>query len=66
MMQRPVDDNHALLIGAVAGVLTNLEEVDAFTYTGIRLIDDDEGYHLDTIEITAPSGRYLVHVEKAQ
>jgi len=64
-MNRPVDDNHAVLIGAVAGALMRLGEVDAFRYTGIALMDDDEGNHLDTILVEAPSGQYHVTVTKA-
>lgn len=59
---RPVDENHALLVGALAGMVMVARQ-QGFSYQ-VEILDDDEGIHLATFAITAPSGRYLVHVEK--
>ena len=60
---RPVDENHALLIGALIGAVTATRDL-GFRYEP-WMIDDDEGNHLATFGIRAESGFYLVHVEKS-
>jgi hypothetical protein len=59
---RPVDENHALLVGALAGMVMHSRQ-EGFLYDA-NIIDDAEGNHLATFFIEAPSGSYLVHVEK--
>lgn len=65
--QRPVDDNHALRVGWVAGALAAAAEhepLSGIKTRGIEFIDDDEGWHLDTIRLYAPSGTFLVSVTR--
>jgi hypothetical protein len=59
---RPVDADHALLVGALAGMVMRAQQ-DGFDYQA-EIIDDKDGNHLATFGISAPSGYYLVHVEK--
>ena len=59
----PVDDDHALLVGALVGMVMHARQ-EGFDYTA-RVLDDEHGNHLATFEVTAPSGRYLIHVVKA-
>lgn len=59
---RPVDEDHALLVGALVGLVMGAPAA-GFSYEA-EIIDDDEGNHLATFSIAAPSGFYLVHVEK--
>jgi hypothetical protein len=61
---RPVDGDHALLVGALVGMVMKANQ-EGFVYEA-NIIDDDEGNHLATFSITAPSGWYLVHVEKVE
>lgn len=59
---RPVDANHALLVGALAGAVMHAREA-GFDYE-VEILDDEHGNHLATFAITASSGRYLVHIVK--
>ena len=58
----PVDADHALLVGALMGAIMQAREV-GFDYT-VEPLDDEEGTHLATFAINAPSGRYFVQVVK--
>jgi hypothetical protein len=65
--QRPVDDNHALRIGWVAGVLMHAAELEPLTginTRGVEILDDGAGNHLDTIRLYARSGTFLVAVTR--
>jgi hypothetical protein len=61
-MKKPVDDNHALLIGALVGSVIKWREDLGWDYHA-RILDDAKGNYLDTFEIAAPSGTYRVTVE---
>jgi hypothetical protein len=58
---RPVDENHALLVGCLVGMILKSQD-DGFDYEP-EIIDDEEGNHLATFAVVAPSGYYLVHVQ---
>jgi hypothetical protein len=58
----PVDENHALLVGALVGAVMRASEA-GLPYEP-QILDDDEGNHLAVFEIITPSGRYRVRVEK--
>jgi hypothetical protein len=60
--QPPEDENHAMLVGAVAGMFL-VAQGRGFQYT-VELIDDDDGTHLDCLDVSAPSGRYRIAVKK--
>lgn len=62
----PVDPDHALRVGWVAGALAMAAEhepLTGLTTRGVEIIDDDRGY-LDAIRLHAPSGTYLISVER--
>jgi hypothetical protein len=61
---RPVDGDHALLVGALVGMAMRSRQ-DGTSYE-VEILDDDDGNHLATFAIYAPSGAYLVHVEKVE
>jgi carbohydrate-binding DOMON domain-containing protein len=64
---RPVDADHALRIGWVAGVLASAAEQEPLSGVktrGVEILDDDNGNHLDAIRLYAPSGTYLVSIER--
>lgn len=65
--QRPVDDNHALRIGWVAGALMSaaeLEPLSGVNTRGVEVLGDTEGNYLDTIRLHARSGSFLVSVTR--
>lgn len=63
---RPVDDDHALLCGQVAGSLAlDLMRPGPMRTDSIELVDDEEGNHLDAVRINRPSGQYLVLIKRA-
>lgn len=59
---RPVDEDHALLVGALVGMVMKSRE-QGYQYHA-EILDDEHGAHLATFAITAPSGRYFVQVVK--
>jgi hypothetical protein len=60
--ERPVDDDHAVRCGLVAGLLLRAAASEFTPADTVELIDDDDGHHLDTVRIHTPNGRYLVAV----
>jgi hypothetical protein len=60
---RVVDEDHALLVGSLIGLVLRAES-EGYPYVP-EIIDDKDGIHLAVFAINAPSGRYLVHVLKA-
>lgn len=61
--QLPVDGNHAVVAGYVAGLLIRHSLGSGLILTA-DLVDDVDGNHTDAVRITAPSGVYLVSIEK--
>lgn len=61
--QRPVDPDYAIRVGWVAGLLIRADPAGIRT-DGVEFIDDEEGNHLDAVRVHAPSGTYLVSVER--
>lgn len=59
---RVVDEDHALLVGSLVGMVIRAE-MEGSPYIP-EIIDDEDGNHLAVFAINAPSGRYLVHVLK--
>jgi hypothetical protein len=59
---RPVDGDHALLVGVLVGAVMSASEY-GFRYEP-RVLDDEDGNHLAVFEVRAPSGLYRVRVEK--
>jgi len=53
-MNPPTSEAHALLIGFIAGA--------AHQYAEVRLIDDDNGIHQDTFQVTFGGWEYFVSV----
>lgn len=65
--QLPVDNNHALRIGWVAGALMRTAELEPLTGVctrGAEILRDDDGNYLDTIRLHARSGTFLVSVTR--
>lgn len=63
--QRPVDGDHALRCGWVAGALMRAARAGDIVVTDlVELVDDEHGNHLDAVRIHARSGTYLVSIEK--
>jgi hypothetical protein len=62
--RQPVDGDHALRIGWVAGALAAAVHGGVVLTSGVEILDDAEGTHLDTLRVTAPSGAYLVTITK--
>jgi hypothetical protein len=62
---RPVDDDHALLCGQVAGSLAlDLLRPGPLKTETVEIVDDEEGNHLDAVRVTRPSGAYLITIKR--
>ncbi|MCU1590057.1 MAG: hypothetical protein JWP11_1313 [Frankiales bacterium] len=62
--QHPVDGDHALRIGWVLGALLRAPTGDGISTHDVVPEHDGAGGFMDAIRITAPSGSYLVSIEK--
>jgi hypothetical protein len=63
--QPPVDGDHALRIGWVSGALVDaLLDQRGIATTGVTALLDVDGNYLDAVRVEAPSGTYLVSIEK--
>lgn len=63
--ERPVDDNHALMIGRVLGAVMKSNN-GAMVNVNVEFQDDAQGIHLDTftVETATGTGVYEVSVKK--